>query len=151
MSMYLNSESVQTSFFISKDDFDNAFKTLMQALDEKPVLCRMDRVYRDSKNLEELIEYCSWRVAFNDDGNICSIEHWGINVSEEDLLFINLSPFVQSGSYIEYTREGNAYNQKHRYDFHDSKITITEWFEKEGMDGGFHWDEIGSETFDVAQ
>lgn len=150
MSMYLDSESVQSSFFIGKNNIDNAFKTLMQALDEKPELCRMDRDYRNSKQLEELIEHCSWRVALDADGNICGIKHWGTNVSEEDLLFTSLSPFVKSGSYIEYTREGSTYNQKYRYDFHDSKITITEWFEKEGMDGGFYWEDGDSVTIDLS-
>jgi hypothetical protein len=113
--------NVQSSLFISKDNFDNAFKTLMQALDKKP----------DSKNLEELIKYCSWCTSLDDNGNICSIEHCGTSVSEDDLLFKNLSPFIKDGSYIEYT----CGRKIRRYDFHDSKYTITEWFSQE-----FNWE-----------
>lgn len=149
MSRYLDSESVQSSFFIAKGNFDKAFKTLMHALDEKPDLCRMDQSYRNSKNLEELIRQCSWGVDFDDEGNICSIEHRGTNVSEEDLLFKSLSPFVESGSFVEYTREGYSNTQKHRYEFYDRKITIKEWWETLDMSGTFFWDEVGDETFDL--
>ena len=136
--MSKNILAVQSSFSISKEDFENAFKALQSALisehskrtgSENKLLWIRIELVKDATDLSELLEIIQWLPSFNEIGDIDGIDTRINKIGEEDLIFNALSPFVEDGSTLNIIAEDDSLEyDSFRYIFTGDKfINISRW------------------------
>lgn len=129
MGYKINNETLKSNVFLSKEDAGKAFDVLKQEVLSQNELSHwitLEEVEL-SKNFDELMTAMRWMPQFSDDGNVIGLEHNGLNVAKEALVFKTISPFVKEGSYIEYEREGYSSDMKVKFDFTNNGLQETVW------------------------
>ena len=57
--------------------------------------------------LEDAMEDWRFPVVTDEDGNVIGIQFTGQKIGQENLLFERIAPYVENGSYIQFTGEDN--------------------------------------------
>lgn len=123
MGYRIDEDTIKSNLFIDKNDFGNAFIKAKDTILQQQEYCRVDKSeVLDAGSLKELIEAMRWTPTFDKQGNIIAIYNYGLNVAEEELLFISIAPFVKTGSFVEYEREAYSGKEKHRFEYKDGKV-----------------------------
>lgn len=143
MSYYIDKDTVKTNFGLPKDQITSAYNSLMSALNAREKLNRIKKEdYESALTLPELMLACRWKPTLDQNGAIIGLECSGVKVAEEDLLFEALAPYVVSGSFVEYIREGYQANEKHRFEFYNGVLNKKEWWEDLDQNLNEYWEEV---------
>ena len=65
--------------------------------------------FQKARKLEDAMAAWRWEPETDESGDIVGLSHTGEKLGDDDVLFAALAPFVETGSYIEATGNGDAF------------------------------------------
>lgn len=128
----------ECQIFIKKEDFDSCYKAMceLNKLDDLKTggswssdgkhnekwFSWMDKNYPDKcKTMEDILYELGFEaLAFDNDGNLVDL-CYNNKIGSEDLFFNSISPWVKSGSYINWVGEDNSTWQ---YSFNNGSMSV---------------------------
>ncbi len=110
---------------------DNSFEWI----DFKFVEGQRHYLFEEATSLEEALELWHWRPEVDEAGNIVNLTFTGRCDGDYDILFKQIAPWIEPGSFIEMVYEEGQHS---RYFFHNGKMTEEKLKKMPGVDG--HWD-----------
>lgn len=132
--MSKNIEFVEANIVIKKENFNEAFQSLKEALinehskregnENKLTWIDINKVSK-SENLISLLKVAQWNAELDEDENIDTLNSMIMKLGEEKLIFSTLAIYIENGSELMlFAENGSLEYSKIVYSFNNKKVSI---------------------------